>query len=154
MVASVSYIENQPSLADDFLNSINSIFKKFFITKNKISEKEINKYFFRCVQRVHSLNANAETVRDFIEYYHINDIVEDEKILSQFTNTLIDLIDAVDDTILEIEKLKIDTNIKTTLLNSFEELASTITNTNFSISQKIAKAYIDSKSNFTILKDA
>lgn len=155
IAANANYIiENQSSLADDFLLSINTIFKKLTNTKNKINEKQMREYFFRCVQRVHSLNASAETIRDFIECYYINDVAQDETILSQYTDSLMDLIDAVDDSIAEIEALEFEKTMKASLLSSFEQLASTIVNVNFLISQKIAKAYIDSKSDISLLKDA
>ena len=151
------YIDNQSSIADELLISLKKLFKDF------ISEKIINKQlenikkdFIMITKETHRINAEVETIRDFIDAYYINDIIYDEKILNKYSSVLEKISLKVENIldILENAKTKVDNPIVNSLFNTFDELYSNIVNTNFLISQKISTAYFDSQSNITVLQEA
>lgn len=151
------YIDDQSSVANELLISLKKAFRDF------ISEKIINKQlenikkdFIVVIKEAHAINAEVETIRDFIDTYYINDITYDEKIMNKYSSILEKISERVENIldVLEATKIKIDNPMVNTLFNTFDELYSNIVNTNFIISQKISMAYFDSKSDISILQEA
>lgn len=149
------YIEDQPSVARELLDSLKKSFKEFIGEKIANQEFEnIRKDFMFLTSEAHRLNAKIETIRDFIDNYYINDASSDEVILTKYL-TMLDKMSSKIENILEIiEDNKINNTMLSTLFTTYDELYSNIVNTSFTISQKITVAYFDSKSNISILKEA
>jgi len=144
-------IDNQPYIANELLKSLKQDYHNVETKKilNKPQEN-IKKDFIDTIKTIHMVNAQVETTRDFLDNYYINDIY-DEKILNQFSHIL-DKMAFMLESILD--DLKDEDPIMQTIINNLDELYSNVVNTNFLISSKISKAYLDSKSNFTILQEA
>lgn len=149
------YIDNQPSVANELLTSLKRAINGFI--GEKIANKQfenIKKDFMALTKEGHILNAEIEILRDFIENYYINDIAQDDVILNKYS-AMIDKISIKVENILDkIEAFNLPKDMKTTLLNTYDELYSNLINTNFIISQKSTMAYFDSKSNTSILQEA
>lgn len=155
-VANQNYsMPNQTSVANELLNSIKKMFKNFMIEKEaKNNFINIQTHLLTLTREAHSLNAEIETLRDFINNYYINDIIQDEKILNKYSNMLDNATDKVDVILDNIQKSEMKKEIKRSLHDAFDDLHSTIVNVNFTISQNITLAYLDSKSNSEFLKEA
>lgn len=154
-VSASYYIDNQPSVANELLSSLKKAINGFIGEKiaNKHFEN-IKKDFMILTKEGHILNAEIETVRDFIDNYYINDITYDEIILNKYS-TMIDKMSVKVENILDkIEASELPKDMKTTLINTYDELYSNLINTNFVISQKSTMAYFDNKSNTSILQEA
>jgi len=147
-------IDNQPSIAKELLNSLRQDYNNFKSNKTlNTTQENIKIDFIDIIKTIHMVNAQVETTRCFIDNYYINDIVFDEKILNQFSDILDKMALILESILDDLEDTKEDPIIQTTI-NSFDELYSSVVNTNFIISSKISKAYLDSKSNFSILQEA
>lgn len=149
------YIEDQPFVARELLDSLKKLFNDFIGEKIANQRFEnLKKDFMFLTNEAHRLNAEIETIRDFIDNYYINDASSDEKILNQYS-TMLDKISSKIENILEIiEDSKINNPMLSTLFTTYDELYSNIVNTNFTISQKITMAYFDSKSDISVLQEA
>lgn len=149
------YIDNQPSVANELLTSLKRAINGFI--GEKIANRQfenIRKDFMTLTKEGHIINAEIEIVRDFIENYYINDITQDDIILNKYS-TMIDKMSVKVENILDkIEASELPKDMKTTLINTYDELYSNLINTNFIISQKSTMAYFDSKSNTSILQEA
>lgn len=147
---------NDINILDEFFVSAKTKLEKLFAQKEiyKIQAK-INESFLRLMKFAHEANADVESLRDAIDIYYINDIIEDEKILQVFSEMLTqraEMLEAILDTIEELEPMP--NNANENLHRAFDELYSNIVNTNFDISQKLASAYLDTQSNTELLKEA
>lgn len=149
------YIEDQPSVAKELLESLKKSFKDFVGEKIANQEFEnLKKDFIFITNEAHRLNAEIETIRDFIDNYYINDISSDEIVLTKYA-TMLDKISYKIENILDlIEENKNKNNMLSTLFTTYDDLYSNIVNTNFAISQKITMAYFDSKSDISVLQEA
>ncbi|WP_304546144.1 hypothetical protein [Sulfurimonas microaerophilic] len=133
---------------------VDSIFEYTEKQALKRELQNIEKNVIALTSKVHDSNAKCEAIRDFIEIYHINDIEADQIILNEVNETVLELKDEIED-VLEREDIhQIDKTFQSTLLNAFEELYSTLVNIDFAISQKIAQAYLDGKSDPELLQEA
>lgn len=151
------YIENQPSIANELLASFKKTVNGFITEKIAIKQFEnIKKDFMTITKEAHGINAEVETIRDFIDNYYINEITHDEIILNKYSNILEKMSTKIENILdtLEDAKIKIKNPMIGTLFNTFDELYSNMVNTNFLISQKISMAYFDSKSNISVLQEA
>ena len=149
------FIQNQPSLANELLNTLKSS------VKNIMAEEEARSNFMNIqsqliilTREAHNINAEVETIRDFIDNYYINDVVQDEIILNKYSHMIDKVSDKVENILDKSEASDMPEGMKTSLVNAYDELYSTVVNTNFSISQKITQAYLASKSNTSILQEA
>lgn len=149
------YMENQPSLAYELLGSLKHLFKSFEEAKEQKQLENVKKELLSMTGRVHQMNAEIETIKDFIDNYHINDIKEDELILAEYSDLLEDLKDDVEDTLDNLENtFNIPEPMKNSLVNAYEEFYSSMINTNFAISNKITQAYLESTSDRELLQEA
>lgn len=149
------YIDNQPSVANELLTSLKKAINGFI--GEKIANKQfenIKKDFMALTKEGHILNAEIEIVRDFIENYYINDIAQDDIILNKYSAMIDKMSVKVENILDKIEACNLPKDMKTTLINTYDELYSNLINTNFIISQKSTMAYFDSKSNTSILQEA
>ena len=149
------YIEDQPSVAKELLNSLKKLFNDFIGEKIANQRFEnLKKDFMFLTNEAHRLNAEVEIIRDFIDNYYINDVSSDEKLLNKYS-TMLDKISYKIENILDlIEENKNKNNMLSTLFTTYDDLYSNIVNTNFAISQKITMAYFDSKSDISVLQEA
>mgnify|MGYP003621175697 CR=1 FL=1 len=149
------FIENQPSVAKELLESLKKLFNDFIGEKIANQRFEnLKKDFMFLTNEAHRLNAEIEIIRDFIDNYYINDASSDEKILNKYS-TMLDKLSSKIENILEvIEDSKINNPMLSTLFTTYDDLYSNIVNTNFAISQKITMAYFDSKSDISVLQEA
>ena len=149
------YIENQPSIANELLASFKKTVNGFITEKIAIKQFEnIKKDFMTITKEAHGINAEVETIRDFIDNYYINEITHDEIILNKYSSILEKMSIKIENILDILEDAKIKNPIIGTLFNTFDELYSNIVNTNFAISQKITMAYFDSKSDISVLQEA
>ena len=126
------FIENQPSVAKELLESLKKLFNDFIGEKIANQRFEnLKKDFMFLTNEAHRLNAEIEIIRDFIDNYYINDASSDEKILNKYS-TMLDKISSKIENILEIiEDSKINNPMLSTLFETYDELYSNIVNTNF-----------------------
>lgn len=149
------YIENQPSIANELLASFKKTVNGFITEKIAIKQFEnIKKDFMTITKEAHGINAEVETIRDFIDNYYINEITHDEIILNKYSSILEKMSIKIENILDILEDAKIKNSMIGTLFNTFDELYSNIVNTNFLISQKISMAYFDSKSDISVLQEA
>lgn len=149
------YIENQPSIANELLASFKKTVNGFITEKIAIKQFEnIKKDFMTITKEAHGINAEVETIRDFIDNYYINEITHDEIILNKYSSILEKMSIKIENILDILEDAKIKNPIIGTLFNTFDDLYSNIVNTNFLISQKISMAYFDSKSDISVLQEA
>lgn len=149
------YIENQPSLANELLNTFKTTIKNVMIEKEvKQNFKNLKSHLLDLTSEAHDINAEIETIRDFIDSYYINDINLDEKILNKYSTMIDKLVDKLENILDQIEDKITVPQVKNILFNAYDELYSTAVNTNFVISQKIARAYLEDKSNISVLQEA
>lgn len=149
------YIDNQPSVARELLNSLKKAFKEFIGEKIANQEFEnIKKDFIFLTKEAHKLNAEIEIIRDFVDNYFINDIVSDEIVLTKYSSVLEKISTKIEKILDVMEDDRANNPMLSTLFETYDELYSNIVNTNFTISQKITTAYFDSKSDISILKEA
>ena len=81
------FIENQPSVAKELLESLKKLFNDFIGEKIANQRFEnLKKDFMFLTNEAHRLNAEIEIIRDFIDNYYINDASSDEKILNASSN--------------------------------------------------------------------
>lgn len=149
------YFQNQPSIAEELYKAVSNHFSQYLRKRNfEIELKKFESKAFEVISKAHEYNAKMEQVRDFVDLYYINDVQEDEQILNQFA----DLIDGIlpdIEYVLDSEDIASFPNpIRDIYINAFDELYSNMVNIKFAISQKIAQAYADSKSDFELLQDA
>lgn len=150
-----AYLQNQPSIAQDLYSAISNSFSEFIRQRNFEAElKKLESKTIQITSRLHGMNAKMEEVRDFVDLYHINDVQQDEIILNKFY-------DLIDEDIPELEAIldsheltSLPIPVRDTISNAVDELYSTMVNINFAISQKIALAHADSKSDFELLQEA
>jgi len=136
-------------LFEQINKSVSSFLKDLQIYKdNKIVYSET----IKCLKEIHLIKAEVDSVRDAVDIYYINDILEDEKNLSIFAQYLDNVADEVEK-ILEKNEI-LSSKIKETLYDALDDLHSSAVNASFEISQKIAQAYLDNKSNIQLLKEA
>ena len=149
------YFQNQPSLAEELYKAISNHFSHYLKKRNfEIELKKFESKAFDVISKAHEYNAKMEQVRDFVDLYYINDIHEDEKILTPFVDVIDEVLPDIE-FILDSEEIASFPNpIRDIYLNAFDELYSTIVNAKFAISHKIAQAYADSKSDIKLLQDA
>lgn len=148
-------------ISDDFVSSniieytvktLNSISLKFELSRLK---SKVNEDFFLILDNAHKINAKIESIRDYIECYHINDILQDEDILQDISDMLSERKDEIEMSLDVLEAMpKMPNNANEVLYNAIDEVYSNIINAEFAISQKIAKAYLDTQSYKELLQEA
>lgn len=149
------FLEQQPSIATDLLtsmsNHISEFIQKIYLdSKMKMIEKDV----LHITRNAHEYNAKIEAIRDFVDLYYINNIETDEYILSKFSEKIEELVPDIE-CVLDSEVVKsFPDPIKNAILSAYDELYSTLINTNFVIYQKIAQAYLDGKSTTELLQEA
>jgi len=142
----------------DIQTALNSVidtiasYKENYLLKKKI--KNLQNTVMQLTASAHEANAKAQTIRDFIELYEIHNIDKDLELLNVVDDEVSQLKDEVENIIDTVDIKSIDNIFKTTLLDAYEELYSTLVNIEFSISQKTAQAYLDSKSDSKLLQEA
>ena len=83
------FIENQPYVAKELLESLKKLFNDFIGEKIANQRFEnLKKDFMFLTNEAHRLNAEIEIIRDFIDNYYINDASSDEKILNKYSTML------------------------------------------------------------------
>lgn len=149
------YIQNQPSVAAQLLKNISDSYAKFL--QKREFEKAIDRVHEKVLTitgKAHKYNAKMESIRDFVDLYHINDIEVEEELFNNFFNFIEETLPSVEDILDTIETLDIPEEIRTHIYDAYDELYDTMVNVNFAISQKIAEAYLANKSNTELLQEA
>lgn len=152
---SVQYVQNQPSIAAELLKNISNSYSKFL--KQREFEKAIDQVHTKVLTitgKAHSYNAKMESIRDFVDLYYINDIESDEKLLNNFFDFIEETLPEVESILETIEAVDLPKEIQTHIFDAYDELYDTMVNINFTISQKIAEAYLVSQSNIELLQEA
>lgn len=149
------YFQNQPSIAEELYKAVSNHFSQYLRKRNfEIELKKFESKAFEVTSKAHEYNAKMEQIRDFVDLYYINDVQEDEVILNQFFDLIDEVLPDIE-FILDSEDIASFPNpVRDTFINAFDELYSTMVNIKFAISQKIAQAYADSKSDFELLQNA
>lgn len=149
------FIDNQPSIANELLNTFKSSVKNIMAEKEaRENFKNIQSQLLILTREAHNLNAEVETIRDFIDNYYINDVSQDEIILNKYSHMLDKVSDKVENILDKTENSEMPEPMKNSFFNAYDELYSTVINANFTISQKITQAYFANKSNTSILQEA
>ncbi|MBS9782447.1 MAG: hypothetical protein KGV43_01430 [Arcobacter sp.] len=147
--------EDEKSLISSLKEGIQGKIASFFQEINNIKlEKKLDYQTIYLLRNIHTIKAEMETIRDFINDYYINDIKIDEEVLTDYHELLENYIDKVEKSIDDIEGLKDSNNVVNLILNAYEELYSTMVNINFTISQKISQVYLESQSDINLLEEA
>jgi hypothetical protein len=149
------YIQNQPSVAAQLLKNISDSYAKF-LQKREFEKAidQVHEKVLTITSKAHKYNAKIESIRDFVDLYHINDIETEEELFNNFFNLIEEKISSVEEILDTIEALEIPKEVKTHIFDAYDELYDTMVNVNFAITQKIAQAYLVNESNTELLQEA
>ena len=129
---------------------IGGLFANISSTFNKAIDnvaKKIVEHKVNSVSReIFGLKAEIENFREYIEAYHINDVIADEKVLKDYFIFFDEMKDKVEELIEDAKFKELPMPYARVIENALNELYEELVALEFDISYKIAESYSDDKS--------